>query len=110
MIKEAVSAYFSKMGYTTHTAENGQDALAVFWQNQIDLIILDLMLPGISGEEVCKEIRQKSNVPSIMLTAKNGEESLLTGLKIGADDYVKKPFSVKELFARAEAILRRSSF
>ena len=110
MIKEAVSAYFSKMGFTTHTAENGQDALAVFWQNQIDLIILDLMLPGISGEEVCKEIRQKSNVPIIMLTAKTGEESLLTGLKIGADDYVKKPFSVKELFARAEAILRRSSF
>ena len=108
MILEAVSAYFSNMGYMTYIAENGPDALALFDKNRIDLIILDLMLPGISGEELCRRIRSRSNVPIIMLTAKTGEESLLEGLKIGADDYVKKPFSVKELYARAEAILRRS--
>lgn len=107
MIMEAVSAYFSKMGCNTHLVENGHDALSVFEKVPIDFVILDLMLPGISGEDVCREIRRKSRVPIIMLTAKTQEESVLNGLNIGADDYVTKPFSVKQLYARMEAIMRR---
>ncbi len=109
MIMEAVSAYFSKMGCNTHLVENGHDALSVFEKVPIDFVILDLMLPGISGEDVCREIRRKSRVPIIMLTAKTQEESVLNGLNIGADDYVTKPFSVKQLYARMEAIMRRVS-
>lgn len=109
MIRDAVSAYLTKMGCKVFEADNGQDALILFENEQIDFIILDLMLPGMTGEEVCRKIRARSSVPIIMLTAKTQEESILNGLNIGADDYVIKPFSVKQLYARMEAIMRRVS-
>ncbi|MCR5282671.1 MAG: response regulator transcription factor, partial [Lachnospiraceae bacterium] len=109
MIRDAVSAYFTKMGCHTYQADNGRDALALFERTPISFVILDLMLPGMSGEDVCREIRKKSRVPIIMLTAKTQEESILNGLHIGADDYVTKPFSVKQLYARMEAVMRRVS-
>lgn len=107
MVRDAVSAYLSKMGCDILQADNGQDALKIYKEEKVDFVILDLMLPGMSGEEICRQIRQESNVPIIMLTAKTQEESVLDGLRIGADDYVTKPFSVKELYARMEAVLRR---
>ncbi|MBP3239538.1 MAG: response regulator transcription factor [Oribacterium sp.] len=109
MITEAVSAYLKKMGCTVFCAESGTEALEIFGNNNIDFIILDLMLPGISGEEVCRRIREKSSVPVIMLTAKTHEDSILNGFETGADDYVTKPFSIKQLYARMEAIMRRVS-
>ena len=109
MIRDAVSAYFTKMGWRAYEADNGRDALALFEKAPISFVILDLMLPGMSGEDVCSQIRKKSRVPIIMLTAKTQEESILNGLHIGADDYVTKPFSVKQLYARAEAVMRRVS-
>ncbi len=109
MIREAVCAYFTKMGCLVLEAANGQDALFMFEKEHPDFVILDLMLPGISGEEVCRQIRIRSAIPVIMLTAKTQEDSILNGLQIGADDYVTKPFSVKQLFARMEAIMRRVS-
>lgn len=109
MIRDAVTAYFIKMGCMVCQAENGHEALELFKNTPVDFVILDLMLPGISGEEVCREIRKVSRVPIIMLTAKTREESILNGLASGADDYVTKPFSVKELYARMEAVLRRAS-
>lgn len=107
MIREAVSAYLEKNGCRVLEADNGQTALDLFAKEQVDFIILDLMLPGMTGEEVCRTIRQTSKVPIIMLTAKTQEESVLNGLQIGADDYVTKPFSVKQLYARMETIMRR---
>lgn len=107
MLREAISAFFTKMGCKIYQADNGQDALEIFAANRIDFVILDLMLPGMPGEDVCKEIRRRSRVPIIMLTAKTQEDSIINGLSIGADDYVTKPFSVKELYARMEAIKRR---
>ena len=109
MIRDAVSAYFTKMGCRTLLADNGRTALELFEKEPVDFVILDLMLPGMSGEEVCNEIRKKSGVPIIMLTAKTAEENILNGLRIGADDYVTKPFSVKELYARMEAVTRREN-
>ena len=109
MIRDAVSAYLTQMGCVPHQADNGRDALLIFEKENIDFIILDLMLPGMSGEEICRSIRVTSKVPIIMLTAKTQEESILNGLQIGADDYVTKPFSVKELYARMEAVMRRVS-
>ena len=109
MIREAVSAYFTKMEWRTYEADNGRDALAIFEKTPISFVILDLMLPGMSGEDVCSRIRKKSRVPIIILTAKTQEESILNGLHIGADDYVTKPFSVKQLYARMEAVMRRAS-
>lgn len=108
MIRASLSAWLSKMGWHTVTAESGPDALALFWETPVQFVLLDLMLPGLSGEEVCREIRCRSQVPIIMLTAKTQEESILNGLGMGADDYVTKPFSVKQLYARMEAVLRRS--
>ena len=108
MIRVSLSAYLSKMGWKTVTAENGTDALALFSETPVQFVLLDLMLPGLSGEEVCREIRRRSRVPIIMLTAKTQEESILNGLGLGADDYVTNPFSVKQLYARMEAVLRRS--
>ena len=109
MIRESVSAYISKQGYCVFTAEDGKEALEIFQKNPIMFVILDLMLPGMSGEEVCQAMRKQSRVPIIMLTAKTQEGDVLNGLNIGADDYVIKPFSVKQLYARMEAILRRTS-
>ena len=107
-IVEFVESYLLKSGYTVLKAYNGSDALQLFAHNKIDLILLDLMLPDVSGEEVCKTIRKVSRVPVIMLTAKAEEEQILKGLDIGADDYVTKPFSPRQLIARVGALLRRT--
>lgn len=108
-ILEVVSSYLSNKGFRVYTAETGRGALTVFEQEPIGFVILDLMLPDLTGEEVCSQIRAKSRVPVIMLTAKTQEEDLLAGFHLGADDYLTKPFSLKELHARVEAVLRRSS-
>ena len=94
-------------GYEVEVAGDGHKALELFDRNGADLLLLDLMLPGISGTEVCKHIRQKSAVPIIMLTAKDGEVDKVVGLELGADDYITKPFSSRELLARVRAVLRR---
>lgn len=109
MLRDAVSSYLEKKGFQIFTAETGAQALQIFENQTISFIILDLMLPDISGEEICARIRRRSRVPIIMLTAKTMEENILNGLQIGADDYMTKPFSLKELYARIEVILRRAS-
>jgi DNA-binding response OmpR family regulator len=108
-ILEVVAAFMESRGFRVFTAETGRRAIAVFERENIALVLLDLMLPDISGEEVCRAIRRQSRVPVIMLTAKIEEESLLKGLELGADDYIRKPFSLKELGARADAALRRAA-
>ncbi|MDR1131229.1 MAG: response regulator transcription factor [Oscillospiraceae bacterium] len=108
-ILEVVSSFLESKGYKVFTAENGRQALEVFEKNNIALVLLDLMLPDMSGEEVCAVIRKKSRVPIIMLTAKSEETSHLNGFTIGADDYITKPFSLKVLAAHVEAILRRTA-
>lgn len=108
-ILEVVSSFLENRGYHTITAENGDQALKIFGRENIALVVLDLMMPNMSGEEVCLTIRKQSRVPIIMLTAKADENNLLNGLGIGADDYITKPFSLKELHARIETVLRRSS-
>lgn len=109
MIREAVSSYLEKQGYHVFMAETGQEALQIFEKQTISFVILDLMLPDLSGEEICIMIRKRSRVPIIMLTAKTMESDMLNGLDIGADDYIMKPFSLKNLYARMQAVLRRSS-
>jgi two-component system response regulator RegX3 len=104
---EALSFMLRREGYEVEVAGDGNLAVEVFDQRGADLILLDLMLPGISGNEVCRQIRMKSQVPIIMLTAKDGEIDKVVGLEIGADDYVTKPFSSRELLARVRAVLRR---
>lgn len=108
MIRDAVSSYLTKKGFHILTAETGTQAFRIFETQPVSFVILDLMLPDISGEELCTRIRKQSRVPIIMLTAKTMEEDLLHGLHIGADDYITKPFSLKELYARIEVILRRT--
>jgi DNA-binding response OmpR family regulator len=107
-ILEVVAALFKSKGFNVFTAERGAEVIAVSERENLSLIVLDLMLPDISGEEVCRRVRQKSRVPIIMLTAKADESDLLNGLGAGADDYITKPFSLRELYARAEAVLRRT--
>lgn len=107
-ILEVVTALFHSKGYRTFSADTGNQALQIIAAENISLVILDLMLPDISGEEVCRRLRNISRIPILMLTAKAGEEDLIAGLGIGADDYITKPFSLKELYARAEAVLRRT--
>ncbi|MHB1152508.1 MAG: response regulator transcription factor [Eubacteriales bacterium] len=108
-ILEVVKALLESKGFTVFIAENGRQAFEILNIETISLILLDLMLPEMSGEEICKSIRKKSRVPIIMLTAKVDEADMLEGLGIGADDYITKPFSLKALYARIEAVLRRSS-
>ncbi|MGB5822986.1 MAG: response regulator transcription factor, partial [Proteocatella sp.] len=108
-IVEAIEAYLIKNGYKTYKAYNGNDAIEIFEKKAPDMVILDLMLPGISGEEVCRHIRRSSRIPVIMLTAKATENDKISGLDIGADDYITKPFSPRELVARVNTILRRCS-
>ena len=91
----------------THV-DDGKIAIDIFNEEHFDLIILDIMLPEVSGLEICKAIRKSSNVPIIMLTAKDGENDKISGLEMGADDYITKPFSVKELISRVKAVLRRT--
>jgi len=106
---EALEFLLGKEGFSVVTAENGADALKKFDQGGIDLVLLDLMIPEISGTEVCRQIRSKSRTPIIMLTAKDSEVDKVVGLEIGADDYVTKPYSSRELVARIRAVLRRNS-
>lgn len=106
-IVEVVKAYLEKDNYEVFIATDGKSALKSYDDNKQDLIILDLMLPDIIGEEVCKILREKSDVPIIMLTAKVDEENILNGFNIGTDDYVIKPFSPKQLIARVNAIIKR---
>ncbi len=106
-IREAVTAYLEKEGYWVTAVEDGSEALDEFSKHEFDVIILDLMLPKISGERVCKTIRDTSDVPIIMLTAKGEIEDRIIGLELGADDYLVKPFSPRELVARVRALLRR---
>lgn len=108
MILEVVCSLLESKGYQVTFAESGKQALELFDKNNFSLVLLDLMLPDISGEEVCKTIRKKSRIPIIMLTAKVDEEDIVDGLFLGADDYITKPFGLKELSARIEAVLRRS--
>ncbi|GAA5155385.1 response regulator transcription factor [Pseudonocardia eucalypti] len=96
-----------KEGFTAAVAGTGQDALDEFDRNGADIVLLDLMLPGMSGTEVCKALRQRAGVPIIMVTARDSEIDKVVGLELGADDYVTKPYSARELIARVRAVLRR---
>ena len=104
---DALSFMLRREGYEVFIAADGNTAITEFDKHGPDLVLLDLMLPGISGMEVCRIIRGKSTVPIIMLTAKDGEVDKVVGLELGADDYVTKPFSSRELLARVRAVLRR---
>jgi len=106
-IVELVKLYLRRDGYTVLTAYDGIEALRLAREAHPDLIVLDLMLPGMDGMEVCRTLRAESDVPIIMLTAKTAEEDKLIGLELGADDYMTKPFSPRELAARVRAVLRR---
>jgi two-component system response regulator RegX3 len=104
---DPLSYLLRKEGYDVAVAETGPDGLAEFDKFGADLVLLDLMLPGLSGVDVCRALRQRSTVPVIMLTAKDSEIDKVVGLEIGADDYVTKPYSSRELLARVKAVLRR---
>jgi two-component system, OmpR family, response regulator RegX3 len=105
--RDALSYMLRKEGFEVLLADNGPSALEEFDRHGADLVLLDLMLPGLSGTEVCRAIRAKSSVPVIMLTAKDSEVDKVVGLELGADDYVTKPYSTRELLARIRAVLRR---
>ena len=107
-VQDVVRAYLEKDGFTVFVAGNGAEGLALAERRQPALIVLDLMLPDVSGEEICSEIRSRSDVPILMLTAKAGEDDRVAGLLSGADDYLVKPFSPRELVARVRAVLRRT--
>ena len=104
---DPLSFLLAKEGYEVEVVEDGSEALVEFDRNGADLVLLDLQLPGTPGTEVCRQLRQRSNVPVIMLTAKDSEIDKVVGLELGADDYVTKPYSSRELVARVRAVLRR---
>jgi two-component system response regulator RegX3 len=106
---EPLAFLLRREGFTTVLAGSGADALAEFDRNGADIVLLDLMLPGMSGIDVCRALRQRSGVPIIMLTARDSEIDKVVGLELGADDYVTKPYSARELVARMRATLRRSA-
>jgi two-component system response regulator RegX3 len=106
-LSEPLSFLLRREGYDTEIASDGREALAGFDRDGADLVLLDLMLPGLSGTEVCRELRTRSSVPIIMLTAKDSEVDIVVGLELGADDYMTKPYSTRELLARIRAVLRR---
>jgi two-component system response regulator RegX3 len=106
-LSEPLAYLLEREGYETTIAEDGLEAVAEFDRNGADLVLLDLMLPGLPGTEVCRQIRATSNVPIIMLTAKDSEVDIVVGLELGADDYMTKPYSTRELLARIRAVLRR---
>ena len=105
---EALTVGLRREGFLVHVAGDGTEALAVFDAVQPDVVLLDLMLPGISGLEVCRQMRSKSNVPILMVTAKDAEIDAVVGLEVGADDYITKPYRLRELVARIRAALRRA--
>ncbi|OKL48637.1 response regulator transcription factor [Boudabousia marimammalium] len=107
--REPLTFSLRRDGYQVIAAADGESALRQFEKNKIDLVLLDLMLPGISGTDVCKQIRAKSQLPIIMVTAKDDVVDRIIGLELGADDYVSKPYSYRELLARIRAVLRRNS-
>jgi len=107
-IRDLVRSYLEREGYGVFQAENGQGALETASRVSPDLVVLDLMLPDIGGEEVARSLRELSDVPIIMLTARGSEEDRVAGLRLGADDYLVKPFSPRELVARVDAVLRRA--
>ena len=107
-VQDVVRGYLEKDGYLVYVAGNGKDGLAVAERTKPGLVVLDLMLPDVPGEEICREIRSRSDVPILMLTAKASEDERVDGLALGADDYLTKPFSPRELVARVRAILRRT--
>jgi two-component system response regulator RegX3 len=106
---DALSYMLRREGYEVEVAPTGPDALSAFDRSGADLVLLDLMLPGLSGTEVCRELRSRSHVPIIMVTARDTEVDKVVGLELGADDYVTKPFSSRELVARIRAVLRRGA-
>ncbi|HEF1906494.1 TPA: response regulator transcription factor [Bacillus cereus] len=106
-IRNLLKIYLERELYMVDTAINGEEALHLFNQNNYNLVILDLMMPKIDGIEVCKKLRDKTNVPILMLTAKDHEVDKILGLSIGADDYITKPFSIHEVIARIKALMRR---
>jgi two-component system, OmpR family, response regulator RegX3 len=106
-LSEPLAYLLGREGYETSIAEDGVAGLADFDKNGADLVLLDLMLPGLAGTEVCRELRQRSSVPIILLTAKDSEVDVVVGLELGADDYVTKPYKSRELLARIRAVLRR---
>jgi two-component system response regulator RegX3 len=108
-LREPLEYLLRREGYDVSGVDNGLDAVTTAQASEPDLILLDLMLPGMPGTEVCREIRQRSSVPIIMLTAKDSEVDIVVGLELGADDYVTKPYSSRELLARIRAVLRRRS-
>ena len=108
-LSEPLSFLLSREGFEVEIAEDGQQALDVFDHGNFDIILLDLMIPKIPGTEVCRQIRTTSNIPIIMLTAKDTEVDKVVGLELGADDYVTKPYSTRELLARIKAVLRRNT-
>jgi two-component system response regulator RegX3 len=105
---DALSVGLKREGFIVHIARDGAEALAVFDRVQPDLVLLDLMLPGIPGLEVCRQLRAKSTVPIVMVTAKGEEIDAVVGLEVGADDYVTKPYRLRELVARMRAVMRRA--
>lgn len=107
-IQDVLKSYFQLEGFQVFTASDGEEGLAVFNAEKPHMVILDIMMPKISGREVCMEIRKTSQVPIIMLTAKIDEEDILRSFDIGADDYVTKPFSPKQVVARVKAVLKRT--
>ena len=107
-ISEPLAFLLQREGYTVQVIANGQEAADSFEASDADLVLLDLMLPGLSGTEVCRSIRTKSQVPIIMLTAKDSEIDIVVGLELGADDYITKPYSSRELLARVRAAMRRA--
>jgi two-component system response regulator RegX3 len=106
-LSDPLSFLLQREGYDTEVAGDGRAALTAFDRAGADLVLLDLMLPGLPGTEVCRELRTRSSVPIIMLTAKDSEVDIVVGLELGADDYVTKPYSSRELLARIRAVLRR---
>ncbi|GLX53127.1 DNA-binding response regulator [Streptomyces hygroscopicus subsp. hygroscopicus] len=107
-VSEVVAGYLDRAGYTVDRADDGPTALGLAHAHRPDLVVLDLMLPGMDGLEVCRRMREQGPVPVIMLTARGDEEDRVLGLEVGADDYVTKPFSPRELVLRVESVLRRS--
>ncbi|HEX5939273.1 MAG TPA: response regulator, partial [Dehalococcoidia bacterium] len=108
-IRELAGLYLEKEGFSVEYARDGDEAMSHFRQGRPDLVVLDVMMPGRDGFDVCRSIRKDSEVPVLMLTARNEEVDKVVGLEIGADDYLTKPFSPRELAARVKAILRRTS-
>jgi len=107
-VRDVVRRYLEHAGYQVELAGNGEQALSIAATAEPDLVVLDLMLPGVSGLEVCRLLRQRGQVPVVMLTARGEEDDRITGLQLGADDYIAKPFSPRELVLRVASVLRRT--